>query len=272
MSTLHIRTDSESPTNENEIEGDREIRKRIRSHTTNAVPKFTVVIKGKDEQFNSWSESAEVTSLSGSGAGFFLARRCQVGRLVSLMMPMPQHLRRYDLDRRLYRIWGLVQFCYESGGDDSAGFHVGVALIGKEPPRSYAKRPTQSYRVCGMGSNGLWKVRELDNSFKQRSAVRYWNSVEVTLHQLDDSEKTIAMENGVTENISETGASVFSDLRVTVGDRIKFKTSSPPFSSLSIVRHRRIGADDRTRVHLEFVENSFPILEIEAPIEEEGEH
>src|SRR4029079_13220789 len=130
----------------------------------------------------------------------------------------------------------------------------------------------QSYRVSGMDRNGLWKVEELETSFRQRSSVRYWNSIEASIFQLDDDLHSIASEKTVTENISETGASVYSDLRVSVGDRIKFQTSDPPFSSLSVVRHRRIGVDSRTRVHLQFVENIFPVLEVEDPIEEEGEH
>lgn len=237
-----------------------------------SAPKLTAVVKGKDDHFKPWSETAEVTSLSSSGAGFFIAVSCDVGRLVSLILPMPPHIRKYDHDKRLYRVWGLVQYCYEAGGDDSAGFHVGVALIGKDAPDSYAKRPNRCYRISGMDRNGLWKVEELDRSFKQRSSVRYWNTLECSLFQLDDEQQSIAAEKTVTENISESGASVYSDLRVAVGDRIKFQASSPPFSSLAVVRHRRIGNDDRTRVHLEFVENSFPILEIEAPIEEAGEH
>jgi hypothetical protein len=185
---------------------------------------------------------------------------------------MPAHLRRYDHEKRLYRVYGLVQYCYESSGEETAGFHVGVALTGKDSPESYTRDPMQSYRVCGMDRDGLWKVEELESSFKQRVSVRYWNSIEVSLYQLNEDQRPIANEQSVTENISGTGASVFSELRVAVGDRIKFQTSTPPFSSLSIVRHKRIGVDDRTRIHLEFVENAFPILEIEAPIEEAGEH
>lgn len=239
---------------------------------TAAVPKISVVVKGKDAQFRPWSETAVLTSLSSSGAGFFLGRQCPVGQLVALMLSMPVHFRRYDQEKRLYRIWGLVQYCYEAGGSEEPGFHVGVALIGREAPEEYQRDPTRCYRVAGMGRNGLWKIESLDNTFKKRGAVRYWNSIETSLYQLDEELRSVASEKTVTENISETGASVFSDLRLSVGDRIKFQTSDPPFSSLSVVRHRRIGVDNRTRVHLQFVENAFPILEVEEPIEEPGEH
>lgn len=238
----------------------------------NGTPKMSAVVKGKDGKFKPWSEKAEITSLSSSGAGFFMARSCEPGRLVSLMMPMPLEMRRYDEDKRLYRVWGLVQYCYEAGGDGSEGFHVGVALIGKEPPESYNVRPNQCYRVSGMSRNGLWKVEELERPFRKRSATRYWNSINTALYRLDEKGHPIASEKTVTENISETGASVYSRMRVAVGDRIKFQSSSPVFSSLCVVRCRRIGVDDRTRVHLQFVEKTFPILDIESPIEEDGEH
>jgi len=237
-----------------------------------SVPKLSVVVKGKDASFRAWSDTASLTSLSSSGAGLFLGRECLVGCLVSLMLPMPTHLRRYDLDKRFYRVWGLVQHCYEAGGSEGSGFQFGVALIGRDAPESYQRNPAQCYRVAGMDRHGLWKVDELESKFRKRGTVRYWNSIATSLYQLDDELRSVATEQTVTENISETGASVFSDLRISVGDRIKFQTSDPPFSSLSVVHHRRIGVDNRTRVHLQFVENIFPVLEVEDPIEEEGEH
>jgi hypothetical protein len=233
------------------------------AHKQNAAskPNLTAIVKGKDEKFTAWSENSEVTSLSSSGAGIFIPVPCPVGCIVSLMLPMPAEMRRYDLDKRLYRVWGLVQYCH-AAVNGPAGYHVGVALIGKDAPESYAKNPMQSYRVCGMRKSGLWKIEELDNSFKQRTSARYWNSIEGLIVLLDDAMKSREQENVVTENISESGAAVFSELRVAVGDRIKFQTHSPLFSSLSVVRDRRIGVDDRMRIHLEFVENPYPILEI----------
>jgi PilZ domain len=272
MSFSAMPSDYQTAPDENEFEKQDSVEPQNKARSRNAAPKLSVIIKGKDRNFRSWSETADATSLSSNGAGFFLSKECQVGGLVSLIMAMPEHHRKYDHDKRLYRIWGLVQYCYEAGGDNASGFHVGVALIGRDAPDSYLKNPTQSYRVAGMDRHGLWKIEELETSFKQRTSTRYWNSIEASLYQLDEEEHTIAAEKTITENISETGASVFSDLRIAVGDRVKFKTSSPAFSSLAVVRRRRIGIDDRTRLHLQFIENTFPVLDIEAPIEEDGEH
>jgi hypothetical protein len=182
------------------------------------------------------------------------------------MLPLPLALRLYDHVKRLYRVWGLVQYCYEAGGDHS-GFHVGVALIGRDAPSSYQEDPMTSYRVCGMRKSGLWKIEELNNSFKPRRSLRYWSSIDVTIFHLDDDLTPIAGVVTTTENISETGAAIFSNLDVAVGDRIRFQSTSPQFSSLSIVRDRRIGKDDRARIHLEFVGNTFPVLELDPSTE-----
>ena len=46
------------------------------------------VVKVKNDAGNSWKEVADVISVSTSGAGFLLPRECEVGRLVSLMLPL----------------------------------------------------------------------------------------------------------------------------------------------------------------------------------------
>jgi len=264
-----MRTDPKQPTND---ELDRPVLSQPPKLSQAAQSsKLSAVVRGRDNHSKPWSETAEITSLSSSGVGFFVSRACEAGRLVSLIMPMPSHMRKYDQDKRLYRVWGLIQYCYEAGGEESSGFHVGAALIGKDAPENYSNRPNQCYRILGIDRNGLWKVEELDGSFKQRASIRYWNSIEVFIYQLDRDQETIAVEKTVTENISETGASVLSDLRVAVGDQIKFKTVSLPFSSISVVRQRRVGQDDRSRIHIEFIENTFPVLELETPNKEDLE-
>jgi hypothetical protein len=228
------------------------------------LPNLTAVIKGKESAATFWTESAELTSLSRNAAGFFLPRSCTAGRLLSLMLPMPEHLRCYDQDKKLYRIWGLVQHCYESAEDENDGYHIGVAFVGKEAPESYYRNPTQCYRVTGLGKNGLWRIDEFESMFVTRKSLRSWTPIDASIFLLDKDLKTIADDEVKTENISTTGVSVFSTLLVKVGDRVRFKSRNPAFATVAIVRNRRIGPDNRTRIHLEFVEEDFPVLEIES--------
>ncbi|MFN6965080.1 MAG: PilZ domain-containing protein [Pyrinomonadaceae bacterium] len=222
----------------------------------------TAIVKGKESTVISWTENTTLTSLSSNGAGFHLSRPCEPGRLLALMIPMPAHMRSYDQDKKLYRIWGLVQYCYRSDTEGEALYHVGVAFIGKDAPRSYLANPQQCYRVAGIDKRGLWRVEEMDATFKKRRSVRYWESIGASIFLLDSEQQTIAAETVETENISETGASVFATMRAVVGDRIKFVSDQPSFSGLAIVRARRIGSDDRTRIHLEFVDGKFPAAKL----------
>lgn len=217
------------------------------------------VVKVKESTDSFWKEVADVVSVSSSGAGFYVQRECKIGRLISLMLPLPPHLRSYDHDKELYKVWGVIQHCHMRSADAVTGYHIGVAFIGKHPPESYREDPTQSYRICGMSSEGLWKIKEADSPFKTRRNVRYWKSIELYLATVDSQRMSLDGERSVTENISKNGAAVISTLDVSVGDRVKFISEEFDFSGLAVVCNRQIGDDKRPRLHLEFVENLFPI-------------
>jgi hypothetical protein len=217
------------------------------------------VVKVTEDGENFWKEVADLISVSASGAGFCLTRPCEVGRLVSLMLPLPPHLRCYDHDKELYRVWGLVQHCYESSATPGKGYQVGVAFVGKECPESYRNDPLTTYRISGMDDDGLWKVTETKNTFKKRQHMRYWTSVELYLALLDGRRDSVGGERTITENISRSGAAVFTTLDVNVGDRVKFISEKYDFSGLAVVCNRQEAVDKRHKLHLPFVEATFPV-------------
>lgn len=237
--------------------------KRAADLTSTSI--YTVVKAKENSGDNFWKEVADIVSVSASGAGFYLQRECRIGTLVSMMVPLPPHLRCYDHDKDLYRVWGLVQHCHQLAGEDVTGYHVGVAFIGKNPPRSYNDDPSQSYRICGMNDDGLWKIGEAKTAFKARRHVRFWKSIELYLALINNKKDAVGGERTVTENISKSGAAVYSKLDVSVGDRVKFISKEYDFSGLAVVCNRQVGEDDRVRLHLQFVENMFPIERIELP-------
>lgn len=215
------------------------------------------VVKG-NEGDDAWKDVAEVVSVSASGAGFYIERECRVGQLISLLIPLETELRFYDVDEELYRVWGLVQHCSkrisESGG---TAYHVGVAFTGKHPPESYRDNPEQNYRICGMAENGLWRIEEAKAPFKTREHMRYWKCFDVYLALVGG--QRASGERTTTENISKRGAAVLTTLDVNIGDRVKFISEQYDFSGLAVVCNRQVGDDKRTRLHLRFVENSFPV-------------
>lgn len=217
------------------------------------------VVKGKDDPDSTWKEVVEIASTSATGAGFYIGRECPVGTIVAVMLPLPAHLRCYDHDKELYRVLGLVQHCQPLSGEDRSGYHVGVAFIGKHAPESYKENPKQNYKICGMSENGLWKITEARAPFKVRRHLRYWTSIDLYLALVDANRDSLTGEKTSTENISKNGAAVFSSLDVGVGDRVKFICEKFDFSGLAVVCNHQIGSDGKNRLHLQFVENSFPV-------------
>lgn len=219
------------------------------------------VVKAKEKDGEPWKEVADVLTVSATGAEFILARERKVGQLVSLLIPLPAHLRCHDHDKELYRVWGLVQHCTPLKKQNS--FHLGVAFIGKDAPRSYDRDPLQTYRICGMRENGLWKIDEAETPFKTRRETRHRKQIAFYLAVLDSKKIDIGGEHTTTDNISRSGAAVFSNLEISVGDRVKFISEEYDFSGLAVVCNKDILKDKRTRLHLNFVENTFPIESLE---------
>jgi hypothetical protein len=223
------------------------------------------VVKGKDGKGRGWKESAHIISASANGSTFNMKRKCDVGTLVTLMIPLPVHLRCYDYDKESYRVWGLVQHCTPMTSEKKSTFNVGVAFIGKDCPESYQSDPQQHYRISGIGDGGMWQLVELKRPFKKRSDVRFWRHVELYLALIDTKDRTTAGERTFAENVSRTGAAVFTTMNVGIGDRVKFISEQYDFSGLAVVCNLQRGDDERTKLHLEFVETTFPVDALMTP-------
>ena len=227
---------------------------------------FTAEVKAKHENDSAWKETVDVVSVSHSGAGFYMQRECNPGQLVSLMVSMPLNFRRYDYDKKLYKVWGLVQHCSPVTANGKEAFHVGVAFVGRAAPASYYENPALSYRVCGVNDDGFWQISAIESTFQTRREPRFWTSIDVSIFELNQFDVTMRDERTTTENISESGASVICFLNVNVGDRVRFYCAKYDFSAYALVRNRAAGPDERPRLHLEFVDHQFPVSELEPPI------
>jgi len=228
---------------------------------------ISAVVRVKESRDSFSKETTELISISRTGAGFYLKRQCEVGRLVSLMMPLPKHFRCYDHENELYRVWGLVQHCSRVSGANDSEFHVGVAFVGKNPPPSYTESPLHSYRIAGMNEDGTWRIVEAKTSFVVRRHPRYWLALEVLLTAHDAEMNLISDETAKTENISLSGAAVFSGLKVDVGDSVNFNSIEHNFSAQAIVRNRQTSEADLPRLHLQFINADFPIEQLKLPNE-----
>ncbi len=217
------------------------------------------VVKAKDKDDHQWKEVADLISVSATGSSFNLPRPCEVGTIVSLMLPLPVHMRCYDHDKEFYKVWGLVQHCESVTADEPSNYHIGVAFIGKKPPENYKSNPQQTYRISGVDEVGMWIVDESTTPFKKRSDMRFWRSIDLYLALIDPRDGSVGGERTTAENISRSGAAVFTTLDVGIGDRVKFICTEYDFSGLAVVCNRQVGDDERMRLHLKFVEATFPV-------------
>ncbi|MBK9162729.1 MAG: PilZ domain-containing protein [Acidobacteria bacterium] len=220
---------------------------------------LNAVVKSKSKDSESWKEVADVVSYSPTGAGFYMARQVSPGQLISLMLPLPAEMRCYDHDKEFYRVWGVVQFCQKLNGEDNESYHIGVAFTGKNAPPSYNEDPERHFRICGMNTDGLWRIEPAKAAFKIRRDVRFWQSIECYVALVDKEKKSLSGAKSVTENVSKSGAAVFSTLDVNVGDRVKLICEPHDYSGLAIVCNRQNAKDGRMRLHLNFVDAKFPV-------------
>lgn len=225
-----------------------------------------VRVEVKLDKKSSWDEITRMQDVSNYGTGFLLKRPVKRGRLVYLTMPMPRKLRNFDFAEPQYRVWGLVRRCLRNDNTKIENYSVGVAFIGKEPPQSFLDDPSKLYDISSRAEEGLWKITsqpdipdESDLPKELRRHSRFPIPTGLRLETLDDNENVIAAEDTVTENLSLSGASVFTSLPAEIGSFVRVTSEQYNVSIISIVRGKRLGKDNIPRLHIEFVDRFFPL-------------
>lgn len=231
-----------------------------------------VRVECKVNQTVSWNEITRLNDVSAFGAGFSLPRPIKRGRLILMTIPMPRQLRCFDHAEPQYKIWGLVRHCvaYRKFPTAPESYAIGTAFIGKYPPVAYMSDPSKLFDVYQREGDGFWQVIEADENpddsklpKEHRRHSRYQIPINVMLESLDEHGNVEEGEMTVTENISISGASVFTTLRADVGSFIRLTSDQYNASVAAIVRGKRIGGDGFPRLHLEFIDRYFPLEGIE---------
>lgn len=243
---------------------------------TRRIPRFSLALPVRVEsRINdtlSWNEITRLTDISAFGAGFNLKHNVQCGRLLQMTMPMPRQMRCYDYTEPQYRVWGLVRSCItkENLTAEENPHAVGVAFIGKKPPLSYFDDPGKFYEISHQEDDKLWRVVEAaDESNRKvplkdlRRHSRLAIPTDIMLEKLDADGNVTASEPTVTENLSLSGAAIFSTLPTEVGDFVRVTSHQYDVSIISVVRAIRLGQDGIPRLHVEFVDRFFPLEGIE---------
>lgn len=227
-----------------------------------------VRVQFREDAATEWMEMTRLNDLTPFGASFSLSRPADVGRLLHLTLPMPRQLRCFDHVEDQYRVYALVRFirAHFPEGSTKPVFFLGVAFIGKRPPTSYQLDPGRRYEVFEPDTEGgLWKLLEQTpiavGEQVQKKETRLSMPVEVMIELYDEKWNITAHEQTVTENISRRGAAVFSSLQAERGGFVRLSSSRYRTSAFAVVRARRTGSDGIPRLHVEFMDQEWPLEE-----------
>ncbi len=223
--------------------------------------KLPVRVQGRDSVDQEWVEMSRLVDVTPFGARLSLKRPTETGRLVHLTLPMPPKLRCFDHIEDQYRVWSLVRNVKMLEPGAGALVEIGVAFVGKHPPRSYASDPSRRYEMAPTNpGSGLWSVKEESDQMiseapvnDQRKESRLTIPIDLLIEVFGANGELSQSERTVTENISQQGAAVFTTLDVTPGHFVKVSSEQFSTSRLATVRGRRAGPDGIPRLHLEFV-------------------
>lgn len=217
----------------------------------------------KESSGYQWLEQSRLVDVSHFGAGFTLTRPVEPGRLILLRMPLPYQLRCFDHAEPQYSVWSLVRHAAairRAQHPQSALFRVGVAFLGKRPPRAHEEDPTIRYEPLPIegGQSTMWKVSERlpDN---QRRETRLIIPLEVLIEALDENGRPALQEHTVTETMSSLGTCVPTNLSVGVGRILRVTSARDQVSVFAAIRSRKLAPDGVPRLGLEFLGERWPL-------------
>jgi hypothetical protein len=236
--------------------------KRIRERLELKLP---VRVRCRETADLEWTEITRLIDVTPFGAGFTLKRPIEKGRLLHMTIPMPRQLRTFDHAEDQYKVWALVRYVRQTAppGSKALLFEVGVAFVGKQPPRSYEADPAKRYEIGSLTPGQLsaveeWEPPELSTSDK-RSHTRHNIPVDMLIETFKESGEVELTEHTVTENISERGAAIYTTLSLPIGRFIRLSSEQYRTSVYAAVRGYSIGPAGMPRIHVEFIDREWPL-------------
>jgi hypothetical protein len=239
--------------------------RRLRERFALALP---VRVHCRESADYEWHEMSHLKDVTPFGARLRLKRPTEVGRLLLLTLAMPRQLRCFDHVEDQYRVWSLVRNVkiLDPKTEQGALVELGVAFVGKYPPRTFASDPARRYEIASATSGGLWMVSEESDDVlfevdvtEKRKETRHNIPIEVTIEVFAENGGFSESESTVTENISPIGASVFTTLTLGAGRFVRISSQQSAASVVAVVRTRRVGLDGIARLHLQFVGGEWPL-------------
>jgi len=234
--------------------------KRVRERLELKLP---VRVRCRETADFEWTEITRLIDVTPFGAGFTLKRPVEKGRLLHMTIPMPRQLRVFDHVEDQYRVWALVRRIQQADSPKGVPlFEIGVAFIGKRPPRSYDEDPSRRYESAAQPESFSqvedWVPPEMATDDK-RIHTRHNIPVDMMIEILDDKGDVIGSEQTVTENISNRGAAIYTTLDLPPGRFVRLSSEQFKLTVHAAIRGRSKGASGVERIHVEFIDREWPL-------------
>lgn len=245
------------------MSGDPKTWKRIRERLELKLP---VRVHCRETPDFEWVEITRLIDVTPFGAGFTLKHPIEKGRLLHMTIPMPRQLRVFDHVEDQYKVWALVRYVrpLPPEADKPPVSEVGVAFVGKRPPRSYEEDPAKRYEIASSATETVLgedadQMLGAMPSASERMYTRHSIAADVLLETLDEKGMVAQSENTVTENISSRGATLFTSLAIAEGRFVRLNSQQYNVTVFAAVRKSSQGADGIRRIHVEFIDREWPL-------------
>jgi len=241
---------------------DQKNEKRIRERLELKLP---VRVHCRETPDFEWVEITRLSDVTPFGAGFTLKHPSEKGRLLHMTIPMPRQLRVFDHVEDQYKVWALVRYVRPPAAEEKTPvFKVGVAFVGKRPPKSYHEDPAKRYDIAASAKETAL-AEDPDHMLRAfpspdyREYTRHNMAVDILLETLAENSVVAESENTVTENISVRGAMLFTSLDISKGRFVRLTSQQYNLTLFAAVRSCAKGADGVGRIHLEFIDREWPL-------------
>jgi len=227
--------------------------------------KLPVRVRCRETPDFEWTEITRLIDVTPFGAGFTLKRPVEKGRLLHMTIPMPRQLRVFDHVEDQYRVWALVRHVSPTSvpGSKVMLFEIGVAFIGKRPPRSYEGDPSKRYEIGGVTPESLTLAEDRPPvalaSSDNRNYTRHNIPVDMLIETFNDKGDLELSEHTVSENISPKGAAIYTTLSLPVGRFIRLTSEQYKITVHAAVRGCSMGPSGVPRIHVEFIDREWPL-------------
>jgi hypothetical protein len=227
--------------------------------------KLPVRVRCRETPDFEWTEITRLLDVTPFGARFTLKRPVEKGRLLHMTIPMPRQLRVFDHVEDQYRVWALIRNvkAASTNEDKTLVFEVGVAFIGKRPPRSYQDDPAKRYVIGDTRQDSLNIAEDLVptemTQSDKRAHTRHNIPVDMLIETFNEKGELEFSEHTVAENISPKGAAVYTTLSLPVGRFIRLSSEQFKMTVFAAVRGHSMGPSGVPRIHVEFVDREWPL-------------